>query len=130
MSKMIWKDYTTTYNGKALRADIWLDEDTVLQCELHYSDYRPEGTKYCTYAEAKELGHEITLHVGKMRRDGVAFSGGIGKFEKQADTRTNRKTIKGLWDYSENITKEHCKDIGTPQHTNASTVDEILRAQI
>lgn len=127
---MKWTDKSTSYNGKELESLIWLDDDTVLQCQLHYSDYRPAGTKYVTYAESKELGYEITLHVSKMRRSGGMFSGGIGKFEKQVDTRTKRKTIKGLRDHAETITEEHCRSIGNPQHTNASSFDEIINAHV
>lgn len=129
---MNWIDKTTSYNGKVLGANIWLDKDTVLECTLTYTEGVGDGKPYWQYTveELKELGYVISLHVGKLRRNGEAFSGGIGKFETQKDTRTKRKTLKGLKDHAKTITEAHCIAIGEPQHTNASTFNEITNCHV
>tara|TARA_R110000824_G_C14709303_1_gene623655 strand:- start:62 stop:451 length:390 start_codon:yes stop_codon:yes gene_type:complete len=129
---MEWIDKTTSYNGKELGARIWLDKNTVLDCTLTYMEGVIEGkTRWeCTPEERAALAYEISLHVCKMSRDGGMFSGGFGKFERQENTRTKRRTLKGLKDHAKTITEAHCRAIGDPQHTNASTFNEIINCHV
>ena len=128
MNWMEWIDKTTSCNGKELGAHIWLDKNTVLECILNYKERVIDGRPYWQYTleESKELGYEISLYVGKLRRNGEAFSGGFGKFETQKDTRTKRRTLKGLKDHAKTITEAYCRAIGEQQHTNASTSFQVI----
>tara|TARA_R110000824_G_C15094878_1_gene665705 strand:+ start:536 stop:931 length:396 start_codon:yes stop_codon:yes gene_type:complete len=121
-NEMEWADKSSIYNGKELGANIWLDKDTVLKCTLTYMDEVIEGKRRWewTPAEMKNRAYEIRLGVCKMKRSYDMFSGGLGEWKIQKDTRTKRRSLKGLKDHAKMITEAHCRAIGEPQNTNPS----------
>lgn len=93
---MTFKDVSSSYNGKMLRTIVRVSDDEIVEAQLYYSpEYTERKNQWGVTMRDATGTHRIILNSGAMRRDGSAFSGGLGKSVEMAKG-FKRKTLKDL----------------------------------
>lgn len=121
-NKMNFKDISSNYNGKMIRADEHLNDTEVLEVSLYFSNEvkivkNSYGVKY-----PEPTGFKVMkMNVTKMKKDGVFYTGGLGK-TVVVKTGFKRQSLKALQDYASTLTVADVKVVGLPQTTEPSLV--------
>ena len=91
-----WKDNSSNYNGKQLRAIVRVSDDEIVEAQLYYSpEYTEHKNQWGVTTRQGTGTHRIVLNAGAMRKSGDFYSGGLGKSYTMAEG-FKRRTIKDL----------------------------------
>ena len=119
---MQFKDISSNYMGKMLTARVDIDTDTIADVQVFYREYRERITNEWGVTYPKYTGlSQPAVHIVKMKRDGMAFTGGLGAYAIMGEPR-KRKTIKALWGIAENLTAEKVRQVADSQTADASEI--------
>lgn len=98
-----WKDNSSSYNGKMLRAIIRLSDTEIVEAGLYYSREFTETKNSWGVTVRETTGtHRVVLNASAMKQDGVFYSGGLGHSYTMT-TGHKRMTMKGLRDVAESL---------------------------
>lgn len=101
-----FKDYSSSFNGKMLRAIVRVGDDEIVEANLYYSpEYTTRKNEWGVTMKDATGTHRIILNCSAMRRsgiDGAFFSGGLGKSYEMAGG-FKRKTLKDLQKIAEKL---------------------------
>jgi hypothetical protein len=101
-----WKDTSSNYNGKNLRAIVRVGDDQIVEANLYYSsEYVERKNEWGVTMRDATGTHRIILNCSAMRRsgnDGAFFSGGLGKSYEMAGG-FKRQTLKDLQKIAEKL---------------------------
>ena len=91
-----WKDNSSNYNGKQLRAIVRVSDDDIVEAQLYYSpEYTEHKNQWGVTTRQGTGTHRIVLNAGAMRKSGDFYSGGLGKSYTMAGG-FKRRTLKDL----------------------------------
>ena len=91
-----WKDYSSNYNGKTLRAIVRVSDTEIVEAQLYYSpEYTERKNQWGVTTKEGTGTYKIVLNAGAMRKDGDFYSGGLGKSYTMAGG-FKRRTLKDL----------------------------------
>lgn len=92
-----WKDNSSSFNGKMLKAIVRVSNDEIVEASLYYSrEYTERKNEWGVTMRDLTGTHKIILNASAMRRAGDAmFSGGLGK-SYAVKGGFKRRTLKDL----------------------------------
>lgn len=98
-----FKDTSTNYNGKSLRAVVRLNDTQIVEASLYYSPEYEEYKNPYGVRERRSTGTErIVLNASAMKKSGEFYSGGLGHSYTMA-VGYKRKTLKALEQIAETL---------------------------
>lgn len=91
-----WKDNSSNFNGKTLRAIVRLSDTEIVEASLYYSgEYTEHKNQWGVTTRESTGTYRIVLNASAMRSDGAFYSGGLGH-SYTVGTGYKRRTIKDL----------------------------------
>lgn len=98
-----WKDNSSNYNGKQLRAIVRVSETEIVEAQLYYSpEYTEHKNQWGVTTRQGTGTYRIVLNAGAMKQDGDFYSGGLGKSYEMAGG-FKRRTLKDLQKIADNL---------------------------
>lgn len=92
----IWKDNSSNYHGKMLRAIVRISDTEIVKSSLYYSpDYTERKNQWGVTIRESTGTQRIILNCSAMRQDGGCYTGGLGKSYEMA-RGYKRKALKDL----------------------------------
>lgn len=102
----IWKDNSSSYSGKMLKAVIRVSDTQIVDASLYYSpEYTERKNDWGVTMRDATGTHRIILNTSAMRQDGDFYSGGLGK-SYTVKGGFKRKTMKDLQSFAATLTDE------------------------
>jgi len=105
MATIEWKDNSSNFNGKMLRAVIRTGDNDIVEASLYYTrEYTERKNEWGVTIKDTTGTHRIILNCSAMRRssDSSFFSGGLGKSYEMAKG-FKRMTLKDLQKVAERL---------------------------
>lgn len=91
-----FKDNSSSFNGKMLKAIVRVSDTEIVEASLYYSrEYTEHKNQWGVTMRDATGTHRIVLNCSAMRKDGDFYSGGLGKSYTMAGG-FKRQTIKDL----------------------------------
>lgn len=98
-----WKDNSSNYNGKQLRAIVRVSDTEIVEANLYYSrEYTERRNDWGVTMKDATGTHRIILNCSAMRKSGDFYSGGLGKSYEMAGG-FKRMTLKDLQKAAERL---------------------------
>ena len=91
-----WKDKSSNYNGKILRAIVRVSDAEIVEAQLYYlPEYTEHKNQWGVTTREGTGTYRVVLNAGAMKQDGDFYCGGPGKSYTVAEG-FKRRTLKEL----------------------------------
>ena len=98
-----WKDNSSNYNGKQLRAIVRVSDTEIVEASLYYiREYTERRNEWGVTMKDATGTYRIVLNAGAMRKSGDFYAGGLGKSYAMAGG-FKRRTLKDLQKIADNL---------------------------